>query len=69
MTTKNNWAGMDGDATNLTKLFSRSLLRRSKNTMESLQIFHALVQIKNLKIQTPPPRPELKSRVLSSWAS
>ena len=38
---------MDGDDTNLTELFARSLIRRAENTTESLQIFDAMVQIKN----------------------
>ena len=60
MTNKNNWEGMDGDATNLTELFSRSLLRRTKNTTETIQIFDSLIQIKNWKL----PPPELKSEAL-----
>jgi len=58
---------MDGGATNINELFSRSLLRRSKNTMESLQIFHALAQIKNLKLHHhhPPSSPQPGNEVRS----
>jgi len=65
MATKNNYEGMDWDDTNLTELFARSLLRRTKNTTESLQIFDAVVQIKNWK----PPQPEMKSEALPTSAS